>query len=295
MEFRHIFYFIKVAQCKNITKAADALFISQQALSKCLKGLEEELHVRLISRKNHGIDLTQDGLYLYERFHDICDQYTMALDDAFEHFNLRQGQIEFAVSNGFFRSISINHLIKFTKMYPQLELEQLEHPDLDCEDYVRSDKHHFALSTKPWNQKGLEYHPIHREQLQFIAHKNHPLANRTGIYMNELSEESFLFFSKRYNIHFRTMEGCKKHGFKPNVIYKSSDVSQLVKLTNQNQGILICVKHVYEESSHENLVCIPILDEDMYWELGLIYQDFNSLNKNQKLFIQYLLSEFEKN
>lgn len=292
MEFRHIYYFIKVTEYGNITKAAQALFLSQQALSKSLKNLENELQVSLIHRTSHGIELTEDGQFLRDQFQDICASYDSAVKTSYNHFHIRNEQVEFAVCNGFFRSISVDHLIHFSELYPNLELEQVEGTDLSCEEYVRENKHHFALSTKPWKTEDLQYKPLHREQLFFIAHKDHPLAGKESIHMSELSHEKFLFFNKKYNLHFRTLEGCRKHGFQPEIIYKSSDVSQLVKLASKNQGILICVKHVYEESSHENLVCIPILDEDMYWELGLIYQDFKYLNKNQNLFINYILQEY---
>ena len=43
MEFKHIEYFIEAAKYKSISKAAEGLFISQQALSRCIQNLEAEL------------------------------------------------------------------------------------------------------------------------------------------------------------------------------------------------------------------------------------------------------------
>lgn len=112
--------------------------------------------------------------------------------------------------------------------------------------------------------------------------------------LSELKDEKFVFFNNRYNIHYRTANACKKNGFRPNIVYKSADVSQLVKLAAQDQGILLCVKHVYEEANQEELVCIPIAGEYMDWELGVLFQDFEKLSRDAKLFINYFISKLKE-
>ena len=290
MEFRQIQYFIKLSERTSISQAAKELFISQQALSKSIKNLESELNTRLFLRTNQGIKLSKSGVYLKSKFLSVCAGYEEAVKESYQYFQIQQGTITIGVAPGVFRSLSANYLINFEKLYPGLKLEQVEFPDLDMEEYVLADSHRFALSTKPWHDRGLQYNPLHREKMFFIAHKEHPLARQKEIHVSQLADENFLFFNSHYNIHYRTKESCKKAGFTPHIIYKSSDVSQLVKMASQKQGILLCVKHVYEESAHENLVCLPIADEGMYWELGIISKNYDKLDKKSKLFIDYFLS-----
>lgn len=292
MEFKHIYYFIKLSECSSFSEASNKLYISQQALSKSIKNLEMELNVRLFHRTNQGITLTSDGHYLKEQFQDICFNYDAAVRSSFEHFKMHKGKVEFGVCPGFFRSIPIDYLIDFSKQYPHLKLKQLENPDIECENYVLSDKQHFALSTRPFYRKGLQFYPLHKEQLFFIANKEHPLAKNQTITLDALKNENFLFFDDRYNIYYQTLNECQKQQFTPNIIYKSSDVSQLIKLVIQNKGILICVKHVYMESSHKDLVCIPIAGENMVWELGLIFQKYEYLDQNSKFFIEHFIPKF---
>ncbi|MCI8484636.1 MAG: LysR family transcriptional regulator [Lachnospiraceae bacterium] len=291
MEFRNMQYFIKLTECSSISQAARELYISQQALSKAIKKLEEEFETLLFLRTTQGIQLTEDGKYLKNKFKHICHNFEEAARESYNYFNIHRGNLNFCVAPGFFRSIPIRYLMEFEKQFPGLTLEQIEVADKDCENYVKADPHHFGLSTKPWHLQGFQFLPLYREQVFFIASKNHPLAHRQNIFLKELAEEDFLFFNNRYNIHYRTAYACKKAGFEPNIIYKSADVSQLVKLAVQNQGILICVKHVYEEANRDELVCIPIVDETMDWEIGIIFQDFQKLNKNAKLFIDYFISK----
>ena len=68
MEFKHIEYFVKASEFKSMSQAAEALFISQQALSKCMQNLETELGCKLFHRTSKGSILTDEGQLLYDRF-----------------------------------------------------------------------------------------------------------------------------------------------------------------------------------------------------------------------------------
>lgn len=291
MEFKQIQYFLKLSECSSFTDASEKLYISQQALSKSIINLEKELNTRLFARSRNGIKLTEDGVYLKNKFKHICSIYDEACEETFKHYATQSGKLEIGVCPGFFRSLPMTFLIEFQQEHPTITIEQLEKYDKDCEDYVREDFHRFALTTKPWHPQGLYYVPLHREKLFFIAHKDNPLAKYDELHMSDLRDEKFVSFTNRYNLYYRTIEGCKNAGFTPNIVYMSADVSQLVKLASDGIGILICVEHVYRESNHENMVCIPIVDSEMYWEIGVISKNYYKLESNAKLFISQLYGE----
>lgn len=80
MRLLQIRYYLAVAECKSITKAAERLYISQPALSKHLALLEEEIGVKLVNRQARGIELTEAGEYF---FHE-CQKILSDLDRAVE-------------------------------------------------------------------------------------------------------------------------------------------------------------------------------------------------------------------
>ncbi len=59
MKLIQIRYFLTVAECRSITKAAEQMYVSQPALSKQMNLLEEELEVQLMKRTPAGIELTE--------------------------------------------------------------------------------------------------------------------------------------------------------------------------------------------------------------------------------------------
>ena len=64
MELRQLQYFLMVAQEQSFAKAAKKTYVSQQALSKSVLSLEQELGVPLFERLPHGVELTEYGLTL---------------------------------------------------------------------------------------------------------------------------------------------------------------------------------------------------------------------------------------
>ena len=59
-------YFLQIADCKSISRAAESLYISQPALTKYLRKLEEELGVQLFERRQGTLKITDAGQYFYE-------------------------------------------------------------------------------------------------------------------------------------------------------------------------------------------------------------------------------------
>ena len=75
MTIAQIKYFVTVAKCLSFTKAAEQLFVSQPALSRHIKNMEEELNIQLFVRTSNGIRLTPAGSSLYVGMLDMYSNY----------------------------------------------------------------------------------------------------------------------------------------------------------------------------------------------------------------------------
>ena len=66
--------FVAVAEEKNITKASEKLNISQPAITKQIKNLENQLGYKLLERKSKGVELTLEGKALYEKLKNPIEE-----------------------------------------------------------------------------------------------------------------------------------------------------------------------------------------------------------------------------
>lgn len=78
-------YFIKLAECGSLSRAAELLFISHQGLSKIVASMEDELGCKLITRGHAGVELTEDGKIFLEYAHDITRRYSDLKDALARH------------------------------------------------------------------------------------------------------------------------------------------------------------------------------------------------------------------
>lgn len=118
MELRTLKYFLEIARNENMTRASEALHISQPSLSKEMKALEEELGKKLFIRKNGGLRLTDEGMLLRKRAEDIIEMAdkTVAEFSALDEIN--GGDIYIGCAESYL----IKHLAQavkaFTEKYP---------------------------------------------------------------------------------------------------------------------------------------------------------------------------------
>lgn len=75
LNFTSLEYFLKAAEMEHLTKAAEALHIAQPALSRTIRGLEEELNVTLFEKEGRNIRLTRDGHILLKYTENFLREY----------------------------------------------------------------------------------------------------------------------------------------------------------------------------------------------------------------------------
>ena len=95
LNYYKVFY--TAAKYKNISKAADALYISQPAISKTLSKLEENLNCTLFYRTSRGITLTAEGQLLYERIQEAFQILESGEEELHRMNELELGQIRIGV------------------------------------------------------------------------------------------------------------------------------------------------------------------------------------------------------
>ena len=118
MEIRTLRYFLEAAREENMSKAAERMHISQSALSKQLKGLEEELGKKLFVRHSFSIELTEEGMLLRKRAEDLLSMADKIRAEFASMDDIIGGNIYFGCAE----SYQIRHLAalikRFKKQYP---------------------------------------------------------------------------------------------------------------------------------------------------------------------------------
>ena len=290
MEFKHIEYFIETANHKSISKAAEALFISQQALSRCIKNLEAELNCKLFERTVKGSVLTEDGKLIYDKFLPITKQYRNAEEEIFTALSRRSQTLAFACAPSIFRFLDTELLFEFEELYPNITVVRMELPGFDVDNYVKEDSKHFGIIAIPENRHGMrfKYLPIKTLPLMLCVHKDDPLAQKDTVNFGELKDKNFLLFEKRSHYHNVIADHGKQHGFAPKGNFISSDVNQIYSLVNKGKGIFISPPDEGAKMLFKNMRTIPFDDSTLTYCIAFIFKDYDRLSPLAKKFMDYI-------
>ncbi|MDO5785316.1 MAG: LysR family transcriptional regulator, partial [Eubacteriales bacterium] len=258
MEFKHIEYFIETCRHTSISKAAEALYISQQALSRCIANMEAELGCTLFRRTVKGITLTEDGTYFYHVFAPQVKQFHESLTNTFAHFQSRPVQLSFCCAPLIFRCLDPDLMFAFQEQYPNITLEVLELSDTECDAYVEADPSHFGLLAIPENRHGerLPYTPVKTFPLYLFVHKDNPLATLKKVNFSQLKNERFLMLDKKSYYRKLVWRYARKYQFEPKTAFESSDANQLISLVNKGRGIALSLAPMLDSSVYENVVMV---------------------------------------
>jgi DNA-binding transcriptional LysR family regulator len=296
MEFKHIEYFVETCNHESFSKAAGCLFISQQALSRCIANLEKELGCALFTRGVQGIELTAEGNYLNERFRPIVKSFQDAAGQTVSYLGNRPVRLPFCCAPGIIRNISPELLISFGEQYPNIKLEMMELSDKQCEEYIHEDKSHFGLLLgREWKDRSKHnWITVKTEPSYLLVHKDHPLAGCPSVSLAQLRDERVLTLDKTSYLLEDINHAVAPFDFTIKPFYESADVMQLCALVGKGKGVQICIRQIYEESGLNNVVLVPLVERTVDYRIAFAFLDYDALDSAARQFIEFILENIKR-
>lgn len=223
--------FIKVAEAKSISRAAEELYITQPTLSRKLSKLEGEIGRTLFRRTSKGIELTPDGLIFFEQ----SKRLIASIDDLANN-QLVEKTIVGNLNVGYQRptmDFIMDFNSKFVAAYPQVNLgiiklgrqnvvDELLFGDLDLSLIYEHELRNY--------KKAINHIHVGSCKMAVMVSHNHPLAGRSVIHLSELYNDKFILLDR--NIApvkiAELYEHCNANGFVPNVLRVEKDHLDIV-------------------------------------------------------------------
>ena len=241
IEFRHLRYFLAVAEELHFRKAADKLFVSQPGLSRQIKQMEEELGFPLFERTNKRVTLTKAGKYLKEETVLIFKN----LEDTFDHAQLihegMEGQISFAYVGSAMQNVIPELILKIREDHPNIHysLREMENPEqIDALLLNDVDLAFVRLEKVP---KGLDIRPVFEDTFSLVVPENFELENIDLDSLTQFKKEDFILFDPSYSPAYyeQVMEIFKQSGFQPIISHNTVHASTIFRLVENNLGLSI--------------------------------------------------------
>jgi DNA-binding transcriptional LysR family regulator len=190
--------FCYAAKLGTLTRAAEALFLSQPSISLQLTALERELGVSLIERNRRRVQLTREGQTLYDLALPIVDGLE-ALDLEF-HTQLKglgAGSLNIAAGSSTIQYLLPSLVQAFRERHPDVRLQLHNVTGRDGLAMLRSDEVDFAVGSMMDVPRDLSYEPVYHFDPMLITPLGHPLANKDTLRLEDLSPYGLILPPRR--------------------------------------------------------------------------------------------------
>ena len=269
MTLTQLQYAVAIAETKSMNKAANDLFVSQPALSGAIKELEEELSIQIFIRTNKGIVVTTEG----EEFLRYARQMVELGNLVEERFvNKSITKKKFSVSMQQY-SFAVEAFIELAKGFAVGEYELAVHETKTHEviDNVKNYRSEIGVIYKnEFNEKAirkildendLEYVPLYDCGISVYLSKNHPLASREKISMEELRDYPCLSFEQGdKNSFYFAEEVLSTLPYKQ--IIKADDRATMLNLMTGLNGYTLCSGIICQDLNGGIYTSVPLDSED---------------------------------
>ena len=166
--------FKEVAEAGNITAAAQALFLSQSAVSQSIKQLETDLQTRLFARNSRGVSLTAEGKMLYEYVRSAISLLETGEAKLSQTHELQLGHLTIGASDTVASQFLLPYLDSFHRQYPAIRIQIVSGRSHKILSLLQSGKVDIAFASTPQETASLETHPCFSTHQVFIASADYP-------------------------------------------------------------------------------------------------------------------------
>ncbi|MEM9282540.1 MAG: LysR substrate-binding domain-containing protein [Verrucomicrobiota bacterium] len=262
MELRHLRYFVMAAEEGNISRAAARLNVSQPAVSRQIKDLEEELSVILFERESNGLSLTDAGEAALAHSREVLRQ-AAAMTEAMSALARRGEAVSLKV--GFLPTALPGFLAEAMRQFNRTDqnvcVQIYEMTPTEQEDALRDGKIDLALigEARASVQRDFYVETIRKTEMAVVVPDDHRLARRKSVELAELGDDSFLSLHEK---HFPgrpqlMADMFAKAGIHPEVTIRANGLSELLGLVGGGVGVAMAPADL-EQLPHSGVVFIKL-------------------------------------
>lgn len=284
MEFRHLRYFVAVAEERHFGRAAQRLHMAQPPLSAQIKQLEQELGTKLFERTTRRVDLTAAGELLLSRAYEILSAMDAAVHDVSA---VGQGSAG-VLRVGFAGTATYELMPKIVRLakerYPSVQLKVFgEMITPSMEDALLEGRLDLAVLRPPVVSNELSLEEFHNSKLALAMSHEHPLAKFPGaVTPEDIAGFDVVGYPRESSVSAIAIEACRRHGFRPNIVQTASETSTLNALVAANIGVAF-VPYSHAFPLNQGITIRP-LTNDIFTSLAVAWKgtELSPLAKNLK-------------
>jgi DNA-binding transcriptional LysR family regulator len=281
--------FIAVVDLEGFRRAAEALNISQPALSRRIKRLEGAVGATLLERTTRRVALTSAGRELLPFARRMLDEFDASLFSMREVGNRRAGQISLACvpTAAFYFLPSV--IARFNQLFPNIRFRILDLSANDGLESVARGDVEFGINMLGGSDPELTFEPLLEDPFVLACRRDHPFANRTSLEWSDLEGQPLVAVSRASANRMLLDATLVRAGVRLSWSYEVTHLSTSLGLVEAGLGISVLPKLATPQNEHPIIVTRPIGKPEVSRTIGVVRRRGGRLAPATERFLDMLL------
>jgi DNA-binding transcriptional LysR family regulator len=276
VEFRHLQHFIALAQEGSFTRAARKVNIVQSGLSNSIKELEEELGTRLVERTTRKVSITETGMLFLPRARATLASLDGAVQAVRAHNGVVRGQLRLGTLHRLDPYLELAPLLKrFRSAYPMVDVSVRALISDTVPGLLRSGEidlsFHAIVGKDQW--PGIQLIPYTQDPLVAVCSSDHPLASRSSVTIETLSNEIFVDMTRDRGLRRLIDKIFAQRHLKRTTAFEVSEIQTAMQFVANGLGVAIvpsAVARSFTKSSGSVVLRISRRDGLPTWRIAIL-------------------------
>lgn len=247
MTEREYQYISMIAQCGNITKAAEKLFIAQPSLTQCLQRIEQDYGAKFFYRGHDGVRLTEAGEVYMAAAERMLSVYQELKREVGGEQEEQRGRISIGLEEFQAERMFADLICRYTSKFPYRELRITESTSQQLQEMVMDHKLDLILVHYPLINENLTFIPLYEDELVLAVAKDNPEYERMAkeqqgipfITPQMMEQQQLIMFTSNQQIRTAAENICKAAGIEPKIRYTVLGVSMAIALASKGVGAAV--------------------------------------------------------
>ena len=239
--------FYHTAQHGSISKASEYLYITQPAVSRAIKQLEDALNCRLFFRTSKGVGLTPEGEVLYQYVEQAFNALVLGEKKLGDMKNLLTGDVKIGVSDTLCKHYLIPYLKMFNVLYPSIKIHVVCPTTPGIISLIKAGKIDFGIINLPYEDEQIHFHTIMPVQDCFVTGYKYRHLAITHQPLNVILNHPLLLLEHQSNSRTFIEEYFKSNGCKAAPAFELGNMDLLIHFAKFDFGIACVIRNFVED------------------------------------------------
>lgn len=260
MEYSQLLYVVEVAKWQNITRAAEALHLSQPSLSNQIINLERELGVSLFERTRKRVYLTEAGESFVYQAQQILNDWDDLKESMVDFAQRRAGKIRVGALSVMVPLGIPDVLQAFSRQNPALGLTLVEEGSNELVSRIHKNELDTAFVILPENnqEEGVYKSKLMESRMVAVVNTAHPMAKRTELTLEDLRDQALVVTTGSFNMQRLFLNTLEEKDIPYQISAVCNQIETCFRLVDKGFGISYCSEQTTEYYRFENIKYIPI-------------------------------------